>query len=218
MTMKSSMVHGDSSRCEAVPVDHADADDDQDAGQRPDRNPGDEGSQSKKGDQRQHALDYPGDAGLATTRQIDQRRAHLAGARHTAGTGRSDIAETLRDQLAVGIVATAGQGIENDGGLQRVDRQQHARVNAVPSRLPIWLSLSSPISCQRPVIASKHARCRTAQRTDDQLVAFDDQQRLVHRGQPEIGQHTGQQAENGRRHDAREQRCADHHEPPSRRR
>jgi hypothetical protein len=29
-----------------------------------------------------------------------------------------------------------------------------ARVNAVPSRLPIWLSLSSPISCQRPVIAS----------------------------------------------------------------
>jgi hypothetical protein len=178
---------------QTVAVDHPDADDDQDAGQGSHRNPGDEGAEGKKGDQRQHAFDDPGDTGLAATRQIDQRRPHLACTRHAAGTGRGDVAETLRDQLAVRIVATAGQRVEDDGRLERVDRQQHARVSAVPIRLPIWLSLSSPMSRQRPVIASNMLDAVPPERTDDQLVAFEDQHRSVHEyGEPEIRQHAGQ--------------------------
>jgi hypothetical protein len=53
-----------------------------------------------------HPLDNSGHASLPATRQIDQGCAHLPGTRHATGTGRSDVAQALGNQLAVGIVAT----------------------------------------------------------------------------------------------------------------
>jgi hypothetical protein len=109
---------------QTVPVDHPHPDDDQDAGQCAYRDPGNECAQGEKRHQRHDAFDDPGDPRLPTARQIDQRCTHLASARHATGARGSDIPQTLGNQLAIGIVAAARQGIEHDGRLERIDRKQ----------------------------------------------------------------------------------------------
>src|SRR5208282_97029 len=101
---------------ETVPVEHAEAHHDQDAGQSREGDPGDQPAQKEESDQGEHAFQHSGKTLLPAAGQVDESSARLARARDASDQRRHDVAETLADQLAVGVVPRARERVEDDGG------------------------------------------------------------------------------------------------------
>ena len=191
-------------------VDHAQADDDENAGQRRHRNPGDEAAQDERKNQRRNALDQAGGTGFGATGEIDQRRAHGAGAGNAADRRRGDVGDALGDQFAVGVVAAARHLVEDDAGFQGVDRQQHRQRQGAAEqrcdlRQPHVADLVPAAGDRRKVAIAGGAQFANDQRIVDDL----QHGRVLHR-QREVGGQSGGDAEDGAGH-ALGQRRADEH-------
>jgi hypothetical protein len=158
---------------QAVAVDHANADHDEDPRERRDRHPGDEAPEDEECADREHAFDEAGKARASAARDVHQRGAHLAGTGDAADHAGGEIAQALRDELAVRIVAGACQRIEHDAGFQRIDREEdregRCRHDDAGDVREGHASGCPPAFVQ----GVKEACARAAKRADDERVSGD---------------------------------------------
>ncbi len=106
-------------------VRHPPGDDDQHAGQRGQRDIGDERHRDEDEDQEIKRMHHAGDRTARAGADIGRGARNRAGHRHAAADRRRDIADALRDQFAVRAMAPSRHAVGDDGREQRFDRAQN---------------------------------------------------------------------------------------------
>ena len=140
------------------------------------------------GDQRQQTFEYPRDPRYGAAVQVDQGGAHGAGAGDAADCRRGDVGDPLSHQFAIGLVPGARQLVDDDAGLQGVDREQGGERQRAAEQAGDLPQAKVADLMPAPGNRAEIALHRGAQRTDDQMIAGYLPERRVLSRQTDVGQ------------------------------